>query len=104
MSHWLRRKPVGALGTEELRTLIGQREGVPVLVPLALETLERDPLAEGDYYPGDLLTAMLRKVPAEHWAANPAQRERLAAVARSVDPADLEDDEALREEIRHFLS
>ncbi|GAA2600456.1 hypothetical protein GCM10010435_94800 [Winogradskya consettensis] len=101
--HRLRRKPVGALDVEELRVLIGQRVGVATLVPLALEVLERDPLAEGDYYPGDLLAAVLRQVPAEYWVANPAERERLADVARSVDPGDLEDDEKLREDIARFV-
>jgi len=97
--HRLRRKPVGALDVEDLRVLIGQQVGVAVLVPLALEVLERDPLAEGDYYPGDLLSAVLRGVPAEYWAGHPAERERLAGVVRSVNPDDLEDDEKLREEI-----
>ncbi|MFI5931685.1 contact-dependent growth inhibition system immunity protein [Actinoplanes sp. NPDC051494] len=99
--HRLRRKPIGALDVEDLRVLIGQRVGVAVLMPLALEVLELDPLAEGDYYPGDLLSVMLR-LPAEYWADHPSERERLAGVARSVDPDDLEDDEKLREEITRF--
>lgn len=53
-----RRKPIGELSTEELRLLIGQDVGRLFLVPLAL--VERDPLAEGDFLPGDLLLELLR--------------------------------------------
>ncbi|GIE90677.1 contact-dependent growth inhibition system immunity protein [Actinoplanes regularis] len=78
--HELRRKPIGMLEVEDLRVLLGQREGVPVLVPRALEILEHDPLAEGDYYPGDLLAAVLRGVPAEYWTAHPDESARLRAL------------------------
>ena len=62
-------------------------------MPLAIERLETDPLAEGDYYPGDLLAAMLA-VPANHWRAHPRDYDRLSAVLDTVtDPQG-----ALREE------
>jgi hypothetical protein len=54
------------------------------LVPLAVARLDREPLAEGDFYPGDLLAAVLR-VPAEYWTAHPGQRRRLRAVLVAVD-------------------
>jgi hypothetical protein len=43
--HRLRRVPVGHLDAEGLRLLIGQQEGLDVLVPLAVEKLAVDPLA-----------------------------------------------------------
>lgn len=58
--HALRTVPVSTLGAEDLRLLIGQRIALPVLLPIALERLEADPLAEGDLYAGDLLDAVLR--------------------------------------------
>ena len=39
---------------------IGQQIGLLWLVPLALSVVEREPMAEGDCYPGDLLAALQR--------------------------------------------
>ncbi|BCJ44137.1 hypothetical protein GCM10010168_09500 [Actinoplanes ianthinogenes] len=90
--HELRRKPIGSLEVEDLRVLLGQREGVPVLVPRALDILEHDPLAEGDYYPGDLLNAVLNRVPADYWAAHPGEAARLHALVDTIKPAEVDDD------------
>jgi hypothetical protein len=57
--HRLRRKPLEEFTTEDLRIVIGQNVGLPYLIPLALERLEENLLAEGDYYPGDLLKSVL---------------------------------------------
>ncbi|MEU8815917.1 contact-dependent growth inhibition system immunity protein [Actinoplanes sp. NPDC048796] len=95
----LRRRPVGALGVEGLRVLIGQKEGLEILLPLALDELERDPLAEGDFYPGDLLAAVVR-VPHAYWQGHADQAARLRAV---IDVAELEElDEELRGDIAAF--
>jgi CDI immunity proteins len=99
--HELRRKPIGSLDVEELRVLLGQREGVRVLVPQALDILERDPLAEGDYYPGDLLNAVLNRVPADYWAAHPSESSRLRALVDAIDLGEVDDDE-LRADIAAF--
>jgi hypothetical protein len=93
--HELRRRPVGALGVEDLRVLIGQRVGLDALVPPALARLEADPLAEGDFYPGDLLSAVVR-LPVEYWRAHPTSAARLRAVIAAVDPGEA-DDELLRD-------
>ncbi|MGW4941856.1 contact-dependent growth inhibition system immunity protein [Actinoplanes sp. NPDC004185] len=89
--HRLRRRPVGSLDAEDLRILIGQRVGLPVLVSRALGLLQNDPLVEGAYYPGDLLAAVLR-VPAEHWAARPQELARLRAILQAVDLDDIDDE------------
>jgi hypothetical protein len=85
--HGLRRKPVGSLDAEDLRVLVAQRVGLDVLVPRALTLLERDPLVEGDFYPGDVLVAVLR-VPASYWSANQEQLARARRVVESVDEPD----------------
>ncbi|MFG1775829.1 contact-dependent growth inhibition system immunity protein [Micromonospora sp. NPDC049051] len=74
----LRRKPVGEFTVEDLRIMLGQQIGVSALLPLAVEVLLRDPLAEGDYYPGDLLINVLR-LPDAAWSNLRAERKRLAA-------------------------
>ncbi len=56
----LRKVPIGQFGAEDLRIMIGQREGLMFLVPLALQCLATDPLVEANYFPGDLLCVVLR--------------------------------------------
>jgi len=56
----LRKKPIGEFTTEDLRICIAQNLGLQWLIPCALATLERDPLAAGDFYEGDLLLAVIR--------------------------------------------
>ena len=43
----LRRKPLAEFTAENLRIMLGQEIGVPVLLPLAIQVLLREPLAEG---------------------------------------------------------
>jgi len=62
----LRRQPLQSLGVEDLRMLIGQEVGLAHLIPLALDVLEANPLAEGALYPGDLLSNVLA---AQVWIA-----------------------------------
>lgn len=68
--HRLRRVPLRNFTTESFRILIGQRIGLEWLVPLALDILAKDPLAEGDFYRGDLLRNV-HHIPAEFWQAHP---------------------------------
>jgi hypothetical protein len=86
--HRLRRKPLSQFTVEDLRVMIGQDIGLPWLVPLALEALERDPLAEGDFYPGDLLVSLLRVSPA-FWTHQPDAKLRVLAILnRMPNPPD----------------
>ena len=39
--------------------MIGQKIGLPHLLPLAIKNLKNDQLAEGDYYLGDLLMSVI---------------------------------------------
>ncbi len=87
--HELRRRPVDRLGIEDLRVLIAQQVGLEVVVPLALARLEENPLAEGDFYPGDLLVAVLR-VPPAHWRSHPDEAARLRTIVDSVDSDELD--------------
>lgn len=58
--HRLRRVPLKEFTVENLRIMIGQHIGLDWLVPLALTRLYDEPFADGDYYEGDLLNAVLR--------------------------------------------
>lgn len=85
----LRRVPVGALDAEGVRLLVAQQVGLDALVPRALTWLEADPLLEGDYYPGDVLVAVLR-APADYWVRVPAQRARLERILAELSDPDAE--------------
>ncbi|WHT21687.1 contact-dependent growth inhibition system immunity protein [Crossiella sp. CA-258035] len=77
--HQLRRVPLDRLTPADLRLLIGQHIGLPHLVPLALARLRADPLLEADFYPGDLLCAVLG-AGAEFWAGHPGWRAEVTAL------------------------
>lgn len=70
--HELRKIPVGKLEIEDLRLLIGQQIGLKYLVDLTVEKLTADILAEGDYYPGDLLKSVLT-IDSSYWKENKSQ-------------------------------
>ncbi|WP_410587156.1 contact-dependent growth inhibition system immunity protein [Amycolatopsis sp. lyj-23] len=100
----LRHKPIGAIDVEDLRILLLQQESLAVLVPIALNHLEQNPLAEGDLYPGDLLTAVL-KVPEPYWQQHPDQRSRASAVIRALEVlANLDDHDAPHDTIRQQIN
>lgn len=70
-----RKIPIGSLSHEQLRTLISQDIGIKHLLPIVIEILEANPLAEGDFYQGDLLEATLRIEPTI-WKKHPELLER----------------------------
>jgi len=62
--------PLNEYSIEDLRLMIGQEFALEYLIPLAIEKLHEDVLAEGDYYPGDLLSSVL-KINPSFWKQNP---------------------------------
>ncbi|MCH7726488.1 MAG: hypothetical protein IH991_08430 [Planctomycetes bacterium] len=99
--HRLRHKPIGEFTIEDLRVTIGQSVGLPYLVPLAVNQLERDPLIEGDYFPGDLLLNVLR-IADSFWHSHAALRDRVHPVAQLV--RERTDDSKILETCLEFLS
>jgi hypothetical protein len=63
--------PIKRLTLGELRLLIGQRRGLEHVVPPAVAHVRDHPLAEGTYYRGDLLAALI-SLPSEWWVAHPS--------------------------------
>jgi CDI immunity proteins len=98
-AHQLRRKPVRELTAGDLRLLLSQQVGVEVLARQAVGVLREDPLAEGDYYPGDLLVAVMG-LPPSYWEAHPDQLTATQQIARSVEDAGAE----LQPDIDRFLA
>jgi hypothetical protein len=99
--HRLRKKPIAEFTVEDLRIMIGQGVGLPQLMERAVGILERQPLAEGDFYPGDLLSSV---VGAESWlACQPTLAYRVLAVAKRVVAEPGEVDPALRNRLATFI-
>ncbi|MFF4739299.1 contact-dependent growth inhibition system immunity protein [Streptomyces sp. NPDC001262] len=94
----LRRKPIGGLTVEDMRLLIKQDVGLAYLLPLAVEILRVDPLAEGDMYEGDLLVAVLTR-DAEAWSEFPELRREIRSIVSEL--ADVPP--PLKREVEGFL-
>lgn len=60
-------QPLNEYSIEDMRAMISQQIGLDYLISLALKQLNTSILPEGDYYPGDLLTAIL-KVDKVYWS------------------------------------
>ncbi|MFJ9447852.1 contact-dependent growth inhibition system immunity protein [Kitasatospora sp. NPDC101235] len=57
--------------------------GLAYLLPLAVEVLRDDPLAEGDMYEGDLLAAVLTR-DAQVWIESPEPRREVRLIASEL--------------------
>ena len=75
-------KPLAALTSGDLHLLLSQRASlgrdVAHLLPLAVERIESDPLAPGQFFPGELLTS-LGMLDEKLWRARPDLAARWAA-------------------------
>jgi hypothetical protein len=78
--HRLHRVPLKDFTIENLRIMIGQNFCLNYLVPLAIEKLEHNPLAEGRFYAGDLLVNVLR-VHSYFWSKHLDLKSKVARVA-----------------------
>jgi hypothetical protein len=81
----LRRTPLNAISAGDLRLLVSQKIGLNILVPKAIERVSRNPLIETEYYPGDLLSALM-DVDKTYWSDNSATLEQFVVIARSALP------------------
>src|SRR5258708_17950229 len=81
--HALRRKPLRDFTVEDLRLMIGQNIGLEYLVPLAIERLQCDPFAAGDFYPSDLLGNVL-PVDSSFWQQRPDLQQAVEAIGALI--------------------
>jgi len=99
--HRLRRVPLKDFTVEDLRIMIGQNIGLDYLVPLAAALLEHNPLAEGDFFPGDLLVSVLRVDP-KFWIQKSKLRAHLSRIAEQAF-ADLRSTKQIQQETETAL-
>ena len=65
----LRKVPLADFSTDDIRFMIIQETGLPFLLTLAIELLRNNLYAEGNYYEGDVLAAILKIKPV-NWKGN----------------------------------
>lgn len=100
----LRKKQLRDLTVEDLRVLVGQSVGLPFVLPLAMEVLRADPLAEAKFYAGDLLSVVMLREPAA-WTVFPDLADELTALVSGLladAPPELEGH--LKAEAERFLA
>lgn len=83
--HQLRKKPLRDFTVEDLRILIGQNFSLDTLIPMAIDRLKQNILAEGHFYPGDLLMNVLKSNP-DYWKKNPVLHRGLSKLFRNNLP------------------
>ncbi|WP_371552862.1 contact-dependent growth inhibition system immunity protein [Streptomyces sp. NBC_00554] len=98
-AHALRRRPIGELAVEDMRLLIGQDVGLQYLLPMALEVLRDNPMAEGYMYAGDLLSAVITRNPSV-WGESAELRHELRMIVSGL--ADLPP--FIRRDVERFLA
>lgn len=67
--HKYRKIPIDELTIEQLRLLIAQKVGLKHIIEIGISELDKNILAEGDFYEGDLLMA-ISNVQSEFWNEN----------------------------------
>ena len=68
---------------EDLRFIILQEIGLSRYIPMAIQKLEDNIFAEGDFYEGDLLSAVLQ-VSDEYWKSHNEERVALARLLANM--------------------
>jgi len=93
----LRYKPLSEFQADDLRVLIGQKISLDILIPIAIELLQANPLLDSEYYPGDLLTALFN-------CQHQTYYQRISTLAeQALRLIDIENDQALKEKCLEFL-
>lgn len=77
--HALRKKDLDLFEIEDYRILIGQNLALEILIPRALDILKQNFLAEGDFYEGDLLKAVLTS-DKTYWNVHPLLKQEIISL------------------------
>lgn len=80
--HKLRKKQLREFDIEDLRIMIGQNIGLKFLVPIALKKLDKNILAEGHLYEGDLLKMVLLS-DQDYWKTEKENWTKMCALFRN---------------------
>jgi hypothetical protein len=97
MRSW--KKPMNELSDGEIGQLVVQHYGYPYLLDLVWPKLESDPLFDGGYYPGDVLSNLIR-ADTNIWADRPEYKTRLDALYRIALSRPDDENDAFRETLQ----
>lgn len=98
---WIRRswkKPLSSLTDEEIGRLISQRCGIPYVLDVVWIKLRRDPLFEGSYFPGDVLSNLMRWEK-ENWKDRPEYEAELKSLYERAILRPIEEKDAFLESL-----
>ncbi|WP_114520740.1 contact-dependent growth inhibition system immunity protein [Altererythrobacter sp. ZODW24] len=87
------KKPLNKLSDEEIGRLVVQHNGYPHVLDLVWPKLCNDPLFDGGYYPGDVLSNLMRAKP-EIWAQRPRYKTDLKTLHKQALDAPTDENDA----------
>jgi hypothetical protein len=93
------KKPLNKLPDEEVGRLVVQHQGYPYLLDLLWPKLKADPLFDGGYYPGDVLSNLIRAEP-DIWAGRPHYQADLDELYRRALHRPDDENDAFRESLK----
>jgi hypothetical protein len=91
----LLKKPLCLYSPGDLRLMILQGISLDFLIPVAIDILREAPLSEGEYYPGDVLHAVLC-APTSYWRLHGSEKEDITRILDSLSAVPPELSEAVR--------
>ena len=89
------KKPIRNLSDDEIGRLVVQKDGFPYILDLVWPKLENDPLFDGGYYPGDVLSNLIRSDP-QIWNDRPDYQAQLGALYQRALERDSDENDAFR--------
>lgn len=92
------KKPLCDLSDDEIGRLVVQRDGFPYILDLVWPKLENDPLFDGGYYPGDVLSSLIKCDP-QIWGARPNYQARLDTLYQQALDRNPEENNAFRDSL-----
>ena len=90
------KKPLFQLSNSEIGRLIVQQDGFPYVLDLVWPKLQADPLFEGGYYPGDVLSLLIRAKP-KIWADRPEYKAGLSLLYQRALECQMDENDMFRE-------
>lgn len=92
------KRPLNQLSESEIGQLVVQHYGYPYLLDLLWSKLEADPLFDGGYYPGDVLSNLIR-ADSSIWSDRPEYEAQLEALYRRALARAEDENDAFRESL-----
>src|SRR5205814_1855820 len=89
------KKPLSELSDEEIGRLVVQHDGYPYVLDLVWPKLEADPLFDGGYYPGDVLSNLIR-AGSQIWTDRPEYKAGLDSPYQRALQRPLHENDAFR--------